>query len=234
MAVTFEDGVEYIPPTEECLQYQWVLNGPVLVGIIEELKEDNFVSGGMSISEGIDILNEADKELDESNYFYVDFPDKKPLMEEIIQLMTAYKAAKTSIDPQILSQAITQYNNNLELALKTFFNNYLKKICVAYNNSGDNRIRLSIMVYNKERNYAHQEALATWSGDRLVPKNYTLRYGEKFLPDTITWDTIKTDALKTTSNSIEGLDAANRVLMSELSKRGISFQTIDERPSEAR
>lgn len=224
MAITFEQGLEGISPTAECLSYPYVEGASAKVALAEELAQDNFCAGGGSISQATTIVEAINKVISETNYYYQLATSKQAVLAEVISEMGNLKTLKTSIDPGTLQAAINLYNDNLELAQKMYFNQTLRDSANAYNNSGSSRYVLYVTI-NGSVNVKAGEFTSNGY------KSYTINLGKDDKITNKTYDEISCSALSQTPTDIGSCDSANNQLMAELSKRGISYITIPTRPS---
>ena len=220
--ITFEEGLNGIEATEACLSYPFVTNVANQINMVNQMKEANFYPGGMNISDARSLLEGVDADVEATNYYYKVDPSKKTLMEEILTDMDQFNTDKTGIDPSILQTAIDTYNNNLELAQKTYYYNYLTGLATEYNDSGDRRYLRAVYVVNtKTGEY--------WRESEYPFFTHSITLGENQAFGSKEYDTISIPAA---SGDVAGLDSANAQLKSDLDLRGIGYMTIPERPSE--
>ena len=87
------------------------------VGYITDIAQDRFYDQDQkTISNSIDEFTALDEKVKETNILYERCPEKKELMQKILQEMEDYKTAVTSIDPTLYGDMCVKYNDNLEAA----------------------------------------------------------------------------------------------------------------------
>ena len=87
------------------------------VSHIADMAKDRFYADdSKTISASIDEFKEMDEKIDKTNILYERYPEKKELMQKILEEMETYKTEMMSIDPTTYGDACVKYNDNLEAA----------------------------------------------------------------------------------------------------------------------
>ncbi len=239
--ISFEQGVKGIEANEEAFSIPWIVPVNQKKEIIDKMAEDSFFdTDNKSITEAISTLNNVDEIAEATNLYYIQFPEKKKLMTEILEDMQQLLTMKTSMDSSKLREAIVTYNDNLELAQKSYYRTYLRNCCAEYNK---NPYPKKIRVYDVKTTIERDIVVGRFENGVFVQYDpaslmtSTERYigVEEF--DHINYNGILSgDSQNITGffSFLKNLDKSNEAMILELRRRGLDFYPLPERPLESK
>jgi len=230
--ISFESALNSIPATQASFSdYDWIRPVSDLGDAVDRWRQNNFYEEGkMTITDAINTLVNVHNEIDKTQIFYHNYPEKQELMATILQEMDAFAQLKTSMDPYTITSAAAKYNDNLEKARSEHYRKYLREKCEEYNRNNHNIVTIwyepvgATVGYNGTGGY-RSATVGRWSNGQFIhiesPK-YQRLISE--VPDQIKydfgiycWDTF--------------LDMKNDRMVEELKLRGVQIETL-ERPGD--
>jgi len=227
--MNFESALNSIPATDAAFnEYFWIEPVSRFGEIIDEIKKDAFYTGSQSTyGAAIGTLQNVNKILEQTQIFYHDNPEKKQVLEQIIQRMQALQQAKSSLDSSKIKSDVVKYNDNLESARVKHYGDYLVSVCDDYNSSNNNIIQVDYVPPNSIGALHDTKMTKTargWVNGTFYPIesfNYDRIISEK--RDKINYDRTFLDGV----HLIKWFDLSNAEMVKELEKRGFQIQTID-------
>lgn len=174
----FENGIKDGIAIDQAWMTQYVTKIAEGVERIDGIKQDRFSDiDTKSITATLEELNEINEKVDKTNYLYVKYPEKKELMEKIIEEMTTYKDSLAKIDSSEYQTSCKTYNDNLEAARLAVITNDEIKDLEKYKKDPE-PLTLSVSgndSYNNNKKVSFTCQVAKLNGNKLTVLTRTLQ-----------------------------------------------------------
>jgi len=189
----FESGLNGIKCDASALELPFIRPVDKLVNTITDIKEDNFFhSDSTTLTEVSEKLSEINAAITKDTYFYLSVcgGEKQVELKELLELLEELKAKKLALEPSIIGNDATKYNDNVEAAKLCYLSDLEVGELEKYKK---NPHPLTYQMWGRDEKYntVYEDVIVgVINGNKFTKKEYTLK---KIKYDSHILNTIKDD-----------------------------------------